>query len=185
MSLLLGGLTLLLVGCGQSPVHGTYDVELLIAGASRPLEGTLVLSPSPLDLPARSGDSAGGPEAEIESIWLGADPLAANSCFVLSGRTEEEAGTDLVRVFELRVGPRGVETPLEILRGGELRVEITKIQFFANAVGAEILVHTARDVREGRLQGARIGSPRPQDCLDSIEALRRELLAAPDSDVLR
>ncbi len=180
VSLLLGGLTLLLVGCGQSPVHGTYDVELLIAGASRPLEGPLVLSPSPLDLPARSSDEAG-----IESIWLGGDPLAANSCFVLAASGEDESGTDLVRVFERRVGPRGVETPLEILRGGELRVEITKIQVFANAVGAEILVHTARDVREGRLQGARIGSPRPQDCLDSIEALRRELLAAPDSDVLR
>jgi hypothetical protein len=42
---------MLLQGCMQSETRGTYRVEIEIAGVAAPIEGTLILSTSALDVP--------------------------------------------------------------------------------------------------------------------------------------
>jgi len=168
----LGVLALALAfGCGRGEIKGTYEVELQILGAARPLHGTLILSTMPLDIPTLSED-----DASIDSNWFGGDVLSANSCFILSTRPSRrgEATRDpsIVRVFEARIEPTGVRVPIEILNASDLRIVITKLQFFANALGGELEVETNEGLGVGRIHGARVEAASQQRCIEALAEFR-------------
>lgn len=172
------------LGCGRGEIKGTYDVELEIAGATRPLLGTLILSTQPLDIPSLSEE-----DESIDSNWFGGDAISANSCFILapsgSPRANGRVDPGVVRVFEARIQSDGVLTPLEILNASDLRIEIVKLQFFSNAVGGELDVHTAKGMRPGRIHGSRTGAANSQRCAEALEAFRgflRELPQAAETE---
>jgi hypothetical protein len=158
------------LGCSQSEVKGTYDVELILAGVPRPHSGTLILSTRTLDIPFVSGTGPG-----VDSGWFGGESNSANSCFILlspqTPQTGVEIAPDVVHIFEALIQPRGVDTPIEIVRAGGVRIEIVKLQFFANALGGELELHTVNGVRPGRIRGTRIGDAQPQRCVDAVSSL--------------
>jgi len=69
---------LLLQGCSQTEVKGTYDVEIEIVRATAAIGGTLILSTGILDVPALTNV-----ERATAGDWLESDTIDANSCFVL------------------------------------------------------------------------------------------------------
>ena len=168
------------LGCGRGEIKGTYDVELEIAGAARPLQGTLILSTQPLDIPSLAEE-----DESIDSNWFGGDAMSANSCFILapSGSPRASGAVDpgVVRVFEARIQPDGVLTPIEILNASDLRIEIVKLQFFSNAVGGELDVHMAQGVRPGRIHGTRRGEANSQRCTQALESFRGFLRELPQT----
>ncbi len=153
------------LGCNQNEVKGTYEVELLIAGVARPQDGTLILSTRTLDIPAISGE-----DARLDPEWFGGGSISANSCFILSADGRIESEPSVVHVFEALIQPRGIDTPIEIVRARDVRIEIVKLQFFANALGGELDIHTADGVRPGRIRGTRIGNAYPQQCVDAVSS---------------
>jgi hypothetical protein len=159
------------LGCGSGEIKGTYEVELEIAGATRPLRGTLILSTQPLDIPSLAEE-----DESIDSNWFGGDALSANSCFILaqssSPRTSGGDDPGVVRVFEARIQPDGIVTPIEILNASDLRIEIVKLQFFSNAVGGELDVHMAQGMRPGRIHGKRTGEASSHQCTEALDAFR-------------
>ena len=186
----LGVVAVFALACGRAEIKGTYDVELQILGVAQPFSGTLILSSQPLDIPSLSETNE-----SIDSNWFGGDALSANSCFILAPRVSPSGASDdyddrgaeprLVRVFEARIEPTQVRVPLEILHASDLQIEITKLQFFANALGGELDIHTADGVRPGRIHGTRIDSAKPQRCIESLSAFReylRQLPAQADSN---
>jgi hypothetical protein len=166
------------LGCGRGEIKGTYDVELEIAGAARPLRGTLILATRPLDIPSLAED-----DESIDSNWFGGDAVSANSCFILapseSPRTSGDVGPGVVRVFEARIQPNGVLMPIEILNASDLRIEIVKLQFFSNAVGGELDVHMAQGMRPGRIHGVRTGEANSLRCTEALEEFRGFLRELP------
>jgi hypothetical protein len=165
------------LGCARGEVKGTYSVELLLAGAVRPFEGTLILSTRHLDIPSLVED-----DPSIDPQWFGGDALSANSCFILSPQSGEESGPGVVRVFEARIQSNQVSMPIEILNATDLRIEIVKLQFFANALGGELLVHTQNGSREGRIHGARVGAESPERCAKELAAFRALLRSPTPAD---
>jgi hypothetical protein len=163
----------LLLGCARSEVTGTFEVELLLAGIGQPLEGTLILSTRPLDIPSLSEDNS-----EIDPEWFGGDALGANSCFILSPRRGIEGDPGVVRVFEARIRPDHVQMPLEILRASDLRIDIVKLQFFANAIGGELEIHVEDGIRPGQIRGTRVDSATPLRCVKTLADFR-EMLRQP------
>jgi hypothetical protein len=172
------------LACGRGEIKGTYEVELEIAGATRPLQGTLILSTKPLDIPSLAEE-----DESIDSNWFGGDALSANSCFILapsgSPATNSQSDPGVVRVFEARIQPDGVLTPIEILNASDLRIEIVKLQFFSNAVGGELDVHMAQGVRPGRIHGSRTGEASSQRCTEALADFRELLRELPATDETR
>jgi len=183
-------LTMLSLGCGQSEIKGTYEVELEIAGTAQPLAGILMLSTQILDVsPPTEGNEI------IDSIWAGDDVLSANSCFILAprlssqesetGRAEGDGSSSepsVIRIFEVRIQQGEVITPIEILNASDLRIEITKLQFFSGALGGELDVHTSRGIRPGRISGTRTKSASSQLCVESLAGFRAFLTSLQYGD---
>jgi hypothetical protein len=161
---------LLLQGCTQSEVKGTYDVEIEIVRATAAIGGTLILSTGILDVPALTDE-----ERATAGDWLESDTIDANSCFVLQGGTSEERMPQNVRVFDARIRNNEVGLPIEIYRTPLQRIEIISLQFFADTIGGEVVLHDRGQQRPGRIHGVRSGSPTPQRCIDDLEIFRVNL----------
>lgn len=171
---------MLLQGCMQSETRGTYRVEIEIAGVAAPIEGTLILSTSALDVPPPT-------DADRASLgeWFEHDTIDANSCFILHTGTGEKAIPRNVRVFEAQIRTDEVELPLEIYRTPLQRIEIIGLEFFANAIGGDVVLHDQGEQRPGRIYGSRSGAPTRQRCLDDLETFRtslRDSLADQEDD---
>lgn len=175
------GMTVFGLACGRGEIRGRYEVELEIAGVPNLLNGVLILSTQALDIPSLSET-----DGSIDSNWFGGDAVAANSCFILepnsSDRMNGGGNPGIVRVFEARIDPGGILMPLEILNASDLRTEIVKLQFFANAVGGELEVHTSQGIRPGRIHGVRTGSASAQECLEALDAFRSFLRELPTDE---
>lgn len=164
------GSFLLLQGCRQSEVRGTYDVEIDIARAVAAIEGTLILSSGTLDVPSPTEE-----ERAIGHHWFEADTIDANSCFVLYGDSTDEQAPQSVRIFDARLRGNELSLPLEIYRSPAQSIEVVSLQFFADTIGGEVILHDRGRQLAGRIHGVRSGSPDPQKCLDDLEAFRAML----------
>jgi hypothetical protein len=163
-----------IAGCSQGDARGTYDVEIEVAGLQAPLAGILVLSTAPLDIPSGDGGTS-------DREWLGSDPTDANSCLILyssasaSTAPESVPTPESVHVFSLWMGPRNVELPIEIALSPVHRIEITKLQFFANAIGGDLVLRDQEHERPGRIHGLRSGPPYGEQCVDELEAYKNRI----------
>ena len=161
---------LLLPGCMQSEIQGTYDVEIEIERVRAPIAGTLVVSTAILDLPPPTQED----RASLGE-WLEGDTIDANSCFVLHAGPGSEEIPQNVRIFDARIRGSEVEMPIEIYRTPVQRIEIVSLEFFANAIGGDLVLHDRGEQRPGRIHGIRSGSPTPQRCLDDLVTFRANL----------
>jgi hypothetical protein len=164
------GFSLLLQGCRQPEIRGTYDVEIEIARAVAGLEGTLVLSAGILDIPSLTDE-----ERETGGDWFESDTINANSCFVIHGGSAAEQTPQSVRIFDVRMRGSEVVLPIEIYRSSVQSIEIVSLQFFADTLGGEVVLHDQGRQLAGRIHGIRSGSPSPQKCLDDLEEFRAML----------
>ena len=160
----------LLQGCSQTEVRGTYDVEIEILRATAAIEGTLILSTGILDVPILTEE-----DRTTLGDWLESDTIDANSCFVIHGGPGAEQTPQNVRIFDARIRSNEVSLPIEIYRTPIQRIEIVSLQFFANTIGGEVVLHDRGQQRAGRIHGVRSGPPTPQTCLDDFETFRVHL----------
>ena len=161
---------LLLQGCTQTEIRGTYDVEIEFVGVTDPIEGTLIFSARSLDVPSLSEE-----ERNSAGDWFESDTINANSCFVLHTGSDAEQTPQNVRVFDARIRGSELTLPIEIYRTPVQHIEIVRLQFFANTMGGEVVFHDRGQQRPGRIHGVRSGSPTPQRCLDDLGAFRANL----------
>ncbi len=161
---------LLVQGCTQREVRGTYDVEIEIAQVPATLRGTLILSKRALDVP-------GLDETERLSLgdWFTTDAIDANSCFILSAASGDENEAEFVRVFRAEFRAGEVELPIVIYKTPKQRIEIVNAQFFADAMGGEVALHTGDQIRPGRISGVRTDSAQSERCLEALERFRADL----------
>jgi hypothetical protein len=165
------GCILLLLGCRQSEIRGTYDVEIEIARAVAGIEGTLVLSAGVLDVPALTNEE----RADGGSDWFESDTIDANSCFVLHGGSTAEQTPQSVRIFEARLRGSEIVLPIEIYRSPVQSIEIVSLQFFADTIGGDVVLHDGGRELTGQIHGVRSGAPSAQKCLDELELFRAML----------
>jgi hypothetical protein len=161
--------SLICLGCGRGEIKGAYEVDLEIAGASAPIVGTLVLSNRTLDLPSSA-------YFDLAPEVSDADAIGLNSCFILDpigGSRSGEPG--LARAFR---------TPIEILNAGDLRIVITRLDFFMGAVGGELEVHTTQGMRPGRIHGTQSGEASADRCVEALAAFESHLGEALEDDAL-
>jgi len=161
---------MLLQGCTQTEIRGTYDIEIEIDRAAGPIEGTLILSTGILDVPSLAQE-----DRTVAGDWLESDTIDVNSCFVLHTGSGAERTPQNVRVFDARIRGSEVTLPIEIYRTPLQRIEIVSLQFFANTLGGDVVLHDRGQQRPGRIRGVRSGSPTPQRCLDDLETFRANL----------
>ena len=167
-----------LQGCSPSEIRGTYDVEIQIAGSPTILDGTLVLGADVLDIPPLDNQ-----ERLAFGDWLISDSADVNSCFILAPISGEKDEPNIVQVFEMRLQGDEISLPIEIVRMPPLRIQVVQLQFFANAIGGELIVHLGDQEREGRISGIRSNPPSGQRCLIEFEAFR-EMLGTPNQNTL-
>jgi hypothetical protein len=166
-----------LEACAQSEVRGTYEVEIEIAQLSRPIGGTLILSTSILGVPPLTDE-----ERALDAGWIDSDAIDANSCFVLHGQSNSGATVQNIRVFEARLGSGQLALPVDIYKTPLQRIEIVELQFFANAIGGQIVFHDGNERRTGRIYGDRTGAPSPQRCRDELQTFREGLRAVMEEE---
>jgi hypothetical protein len=170
--------SLICLGCGRGEIKGAYEVDLEIAGASAPIVGTLVLSNRTLDLPSSA-------YFDLAPEVSDADAIGLNSCFILDpigGSRSGEPG--LARAFTSRFESDGIRTPIEILNAGDLRIVITRLDFFMGAVGGELEVHTTQGMRPGRIHGTQSGEASADRCVEALAAFESHLGEALEDDAL-
>lgn len=165
-----GGCILFLQGCRQSEIRGTYDVEIDIAESVAGIEGTLILSAGILDVPSLTDE-----ERATGGDWLESDTINSNSCFILYGSSDVEQPPQSVRIFDARLRGSEVVLPIEIYRSPVQSIEIVSLQFFADTIGGDVVLHDRGRRLAGRIHGVRSGSPSPQKCLDDLEVFRAML----------
>ena len=166
-------LGLLASACTSSEIPGTYEVEIELVRGARPIEGVLVLSRGILDVPP--------PTAEDRALlgdWIDEDAIDANSCFILVG--SDGATPRNVRLIDVRFRGDGIALPVVVYETPAQRLEVTRLDFFANALGGEVVLQDQGETREGRIHGHRTGAPERQRCIDGLATVRaglREALA--------
>jgi len=161
---------LALSSCMQSEVLGTYQVEIEFARAGAPIEGILILSTTILDVPPpRDEDRA------LLGEWIEGQTIDANSCFILQSGIEDDETPKNVRLFDTRVQAGSITLPIEIYRTPVQRLEITSLEFFANAIGGEVLLHDRGEQRVGQVHGFRSGPPASQRCVTDLATFRETL----------
>jgi len=161
-------LACLLVGsaslaCSQSDIRGTYRVEILIEQARAPIDAILVLTSTHLDiesLPHEARGSAGEGSGDYQ-----ADP---NSCLILPAQDPNDDAPRSVTFFEARIRAGEALVPFSIFENREQRMEVTKLQLFANALGGEITFHEPEGKRPGHLIGDRLDGPAGEHCIDAM-----------------
>lgn len=161
---------LLLQGCMQSEIQGTYDVEIEIVRLATPIAGTLIVSTAMLDLPSLTQE-----DRNTLGEWLEGDTADSNSCFIMHTGSDDEDIPQNVREFDARIRGSEVEMPIEIYRTPVQRIEIVSLEFFANTIAGDIVLHDRDEQRPGRIHGIRSGPPTPQRCLDDIVTFRAVL----------
>lgn len=166
-------LTLGLQGCTQTEVRGSYEVEIEIDRVAEPIQGTLILSTGILDVPSLSDENR-----KVAGDWFESDTLDMNSCFILHTGSGDDRTPQNVRVFNARIRASEVDLPIEIYRTPLQRIEIVSLQFFANTLGGDVILHDRGQQRGGRIHGVRVGPPTPQRCLDDLEKFRADLASA-------
>lgn len=130
----------------------------------------MILSTGILDVPSLTNH-----ERVSMSDWFESDMLEANSCFILHAGSKPEEPPKNVRVFNVRIRGGELVLPIEIYRTPAQSLEIVSLQFFADTIGGEVILHDqAREV-SGRIHGVRSGSPRPERCLDDLKIFRADL----------
>jgi hypothetical protein len=167
-----------LQGCSPNDIRGTYDVEIQIAGSPTVLDGTLVLGGTFLDIPSLDNQ-----ERSDFGDWLISDSVAVNSCFILAPISGDEDEPNIVQVFEAQLQGDEISVPIDIVRMPPLRIQVVRLQFFANALGGELVVHLGDQEREGRISGIRSNLPSAQRCLDEFAAFR-EMLGSTNQNAL-
>ena len=161
---------MLLYGCTQSEIRGTYDVEIEIVQTAAAIKGTLILSTGFLDVPSLTEE-----DRAIAGDWFDGDTTDANSCFVFQGDSGVDESPQSVRVFDVEIRGNDVTLPIEIFRTPAQSIEIVRLQFFANTIGGEVVLYDRGQQRAGRIHGVRSGSATPQQCLDDLEIFRSNL----------
>jgi hypothetical protein len=163
-------LGLIAAACSSSEIPGTYEVEVELLGMRGPLHGVLVLSRGILDVPAPS-------EADRELLgeWLDDDAIDANSCFILYGNGGAKSTPRNVELIDARFRDDGVRVPFDVYRTPSQRLEVTRLEFFASALGGEVVLHDQGQTREGRIHGRRTASPEQHRCIEALSAVRAEL----------
>ena len=181
--LILLGLCLA-IGCSDSPIQGTYAVSLLIDQASAPIDATLIIWSTYLE--GRSHFANPG-AARDEAVG---DP---NSCLIIPSNDLRDDTPRSVTYFQSRIRSGELVVPMTIFETSEQRIEITKVKFFANAVGGDIAFHSDSDSgsgsgnteRVGRIVGDRQGGPDATRCnqaLAKFNSAMEELLRAARDD---
>jgi hypothetical protein len=155
--------------CSDTDVRGHYEVEILIEQARAPIAAILLLTSTHLDtdsLPIEAregigeGNGSGGDYQEDQ-----ADP---NSCLILPSNDPSDATPRSVTFFEARFRDGEVVVPFSIFEAQEQRMEVVKLQFFANALGGDIVFHEPDGERPGRLIGDRLGEAVGQQCIAAM-----------------
>jgi len=181
-----GLLACLLIGlvstaCSQSDLRGTYRVEILIEKARAPIDAILVLTSTRLDIESlsfeardaiRSGGRREGGSGGVDYQEDQADP---NSCLILPSEDPEDAAPRSVTFFEARIRAGDVVVPFSIFETRERRMVVTKLQFFANTLGGEILFYEPDGERPGRLIGDRRGGPTGGQCIEAMNAFHARI----------
>jgi hypothetical protein len=162
--------SLLLTSCMQSEIQGTYQVEIEFSRMGTPIEGTLIMSTAILDARPPTDD-----DRALLSDWIEGDTIDANSCFILNSGGDDDETPKNVRLFDTRIRGSEISLPIEIYRTPAQHLEITNLEFFANAIGGDVLLHDRGDERVGRIHGFRSGPPKGQRCIDDLEAFRTSL----------
>ena len=158
---------LLLQGCMQSEIQGTYDVEIEIVRLPTPITGTLIVSTAMLDLPPLTQE-----DRNILGEWIEEDTADSNSCFITHADFDGEEIPQNVRVFDARIRGSEVEMPIEIYRTPVQRIEIVSLEFFANTIAGDLVLHDRDEQRPGRIHGVRSGPPTPLRCMDDLVTFR-------------
>ncbi len=160
-------------GCMQSEIPGTYPVEIELVGGTATIEGTLIISKGILDVPPPTEH-----DRAFLGEWIEGDTIDANSCFILHAASEDPPTPMNVRLFDARIEAGTIKLPVEIYRTPLQTLEIVSLDFFANALGGEVVLHDQGVVREGRIHGLRSGPPTRQRCLEDLELFRATLRAS-------
>lgn len=160
----------LMLGCGQADVRGTYEVEIELLRSAAPIAGTLILSTGILDVPAITAE-----DQKNEAFGFESDSIDANSCFVLEGISDTESAPQNVRVFNAQIGGNHVALPLEIYRTPLQHLEIVRLQFFADTIGGDVILHDRGQRLPGRIHGVRLGTANPEKCLEDLATFRAML----------
>jgi hypothetical protein len=177
--------TCLLVGlactaCSESDIRGAYRVEILIEQARAPIEAILVLTSTHLDIESLPQEARGGIAQESgDSQDYQADP---NSCLILPSNDPRDDAPRSVTFFEARVQGGEANLPFSIFETDEQRMEVVKLQFFANALGGEIIFYEPDGERPGRLIGDRLGDPSAHQCVEAMEKFLARIteIVSPD-----
>lgn len=143
------------LACSQQDIPGTYEVQLLVEGASAPIEATMILTTTYFDASRRGYDAV--PDRDESS----GEP---NSCLILPSIDPSDPTPRSVSVFETRIRGGEFLVPVTIFDTGEQRMEITELSFFAGAAGGEIAFYDEQEMRAGRIIGSRIGGPDGMRC---------------------
>lgn len=164
--------------CGKNDIRGTYRIEILIEDARAPIEAILILTSNHLDVESLPRDSR-------NAIGMGSgsdyhdDRTDPNSCFILPSTDKSDDTPRSVTLFEIHLSDGKPIVPFAIFEAREQRMDIVKLQFFANALGGEVVFYEPDAERSGRLIGDRLDGPAGQQCIDAmsrfhsrIEALR-------------
>ena len=166
-------LLLVLGGCQAGDVRGEYDVTILLDGGAVPIEGTLVLGASalelegvPSDLMVRPGsnDSAGTDEYADQDDFAG----TVNSCLAVAARERGDARPRSLRFFDVRIRGNEILVPFSLFEGGDQRIDVTKLQFVANTLGGDVVFHEGDVELEGRIFGDRQGPADAEQCLVAL-----------------
>jgi len=168
-SLAIAFMMLALAGCSETDLRGRYQVEIMIEQARAPIDAILILNSSPLEtdsLPLEARLGVGTTDSTGEDYRD--DQAAPNSCLIIPSDDPNDATPRIVTFFETRFRGKEAIVPFSIFDTPDQRIEVVKVQFFANALGGDVVFHEADGDRPGRLFGDRLGKPVGQQCVDAM-----------------
>ena len=163
---------LLVTGCFDSAIQGTYEVTLMIDRTSAPIVATMIVTNSYLEGRSR-----------LASPGAARDDAAGepNSCLIIPSNDASDDTPRSVTYFQSRIRSGEFVVPTTIFETSEETIDITKVKFFANAVGGDIIFHSESGERAGRIVGDRQADPDATRCsqaLSKFNTAMEELLRA-------
>lgn len=111
-------------------------------------------------------DRAGRYEASDADDAIG----ATNSCLILPSADARDKAPRSVTFFEARVRGDEFLVPVTVFETSGERMEITKLSFFAGAIGGEVLLTGEDGARAGRIVGDRVAGPDAGRCREALLA---------------
>lgn len=95
---------------------------------------------------------------------------APNSCLILPSVDTRDPAPRSVTFFETRVRGDEFRVPVTVFETSGERMEITKLSFFAGAVGGDVLLTGEDGERTGRIVGDRVAGPDARRCKEALAA---------------